>query len=43
MQASAEGGKSRAAARAAGPVFLPLREKPEKVGVERVLREREMV
>ena len=39
MQASAGGGRSGAAARAAGPDLLLLRERPEKVCMERVLRE----
>ena len=38
MQASAGGGRSRAAARAAGPVSLPLRERPVNACIECRLR-----
>ena len=39
MQASVGGGGSGAAARAAGPDSLPLRERPENACMQRVLRE----
>ena len=39
MQASAGGGIPGAVARAAGPVSLPPRERPENASVERMLRE----